>query len=100
MLHQAIYKAKKDSGSITYLSATPPVELLANVKAKKISLSKLYQRFHGHPLPEPQTHLLLKKSQFLGINPRIKKMLSSLIKSQTRFMLFFPRIPEMLQFAV
>lgn len=100
MLHQAIYKAKKDSGSITYLSASPPVELLANVKAKKISLSKLYQRFHGHPLPEPQTHLLLKKSQFLGINPRIKKMLSSLIKSQTRFMLFFPRIPEMLQFAV
>lgn len=99
MLHNAIKKAKKDSGMIVYLSATPPKELLKKVKQQKLSITRLYQRFHGHPLPEPQCHLLLKPTQFLKINPRLRLVLNRLIKNHQRFMLFFPQIPAMKQFA-
>ena len=99
MLHLAIKKAKKSQGMIVYLSATPPKELLQLVQQQKISISKLYQRFHGHPLPEPHGHLLLKSPHFLGINPRLRLKLSHLIKNKQRFMLFFPQIPQMKKFA-
>lgn len=99
MLHLAIKKAKKKDGMIVYLSATPPKELLLQVKKKQITLTKLYQRFHGHPLPEPQCHLLLRKIDFLGINPRLRFYLQKLIKSQQRFMIFFPQIPIMKSFS-
>ncbi|CAJ1203737.1 DEAD/DEAH box helicase family protein [Companilactobacillus nantensis] len=99
MLHHAIKKAKKDVGMIVYLSATPPKELLTQVKQQKISITRLYQRFHGHPLPEPHCHLLLKPTQFWKINPRLRLLLKRLIKTKQRFMLFFPQIPAMKQFA-
>ncbi len=98
MLSKAIFKAKKSKGSIIYLSATPPTELLKQVKDGTMKMSKLYRRFHNHPLPEPKCHLLFKKSDFLGINPRLKLHLKKLIKAKTRFMLFFPQIPELLKF--
>ncbi|WP_125710966.1 DEAD/DEAH box helicase [Companilactobacillus zhongbaensis] len=97
MLHRAIMKAKKTSGSIFYLSATPPVELLDEVKQGQVQLSKLYRRFHGHPLPEPKCHLLLKSSYFLKVNPRIRYMITNAIKAGERLMIFFPRIPDMLE---
>ncbi len=99
MLHHAIKKAKKDTGMIVYLSATPPKELLTQVKQQKTSITRLYQRFHGHPLPEPRCHLLLKPTQFWKINPRLRLLLKRLIKTKQRFMLFFPQIPVMKQFA-
>ena len=99
MLYKAIKKSKRDSGMIVYLSATPPKELLLAVKRGKVSLTKLYQRFHGHPLPEPHCHLLLKSSGFLGINPTLRLKLTQLIKNKQRFMLFFPQIPMMKSFA-
>lgn len=95
MLHQAITKAKKNTGMIVYLSATPPKELLQ----QNLSISKLYQRFHGHPLPEPKCHLLFKGIEFLGINPILRRRLSRLIQSGQRFMIFFPQIPMMKSFA-
>lgn len=98
MLHQAIIKAKKNSGIILYLSATPPTELLQQARNNKIRLSKLYRRFHGHPLPEPKCHLLLKSSTFGKINPRIKILIQHSIKAGERLMIFFPRIPDMLKF--
>jgi len=99
MLHRAISKAKKNNGLIIYLSATPPKKLLQAVKKGQVSLTKLYQRFHGHPLPEPQCHLLLKNSEFLGINPQLRLKIRQLIKTNQRFMLFFPQIPMMKSFA-
>lgn len=99
MLQQAIKKAKKDSGMIVYLSATPPKDLLQRVKQQEISITRLYQRFHGHPLPEPQCHLLLKSTNFLKINPRLRLKLQQLITHKQRFMLFFPQIPAMKYFA-
>ena len=99
MLHKAIYKAKKTDGMIVYLSATPPKELLQDVRQEKITLSKLYQRFHGHPLPEPQCHLLFKKINFLGINPQLRYKINQMIHNKQRFMLFFPQIPIMKSFA-
>lgn len=99
MLHKAINKAKKTNGMIVYLSATPPKKLLQNVRQGKITLSKLYQRFHGHPLPEPQCHLLFKKIDFWGINPQLRYKLNQMINNKQRFMLFFPQIPIMKYFA-
>lgn len=99
MLHQAINKAKKESGMIVYLSATPPKELLKQVDHGDVSLTKLYQRFHGHPLPEPQCHLLLRDLEFLGINPQLRWQIKRMINHQQRFMLFFPQIPTMKLFA-
>jgi len=99
MLHKAIFKAKKTDGMIVYLSATPPKKLLQDVQQGKITLSKLYQRFHGHPLPEPQCHLLFKKINFWGINPQLRYKLNQMINNKQRFMLFFPQIPIMKFFA-
>ncbi|WP_119318465.1 DEAD/DEAH box helicase family protein [Companilactobacillus formosensis] len=99
MLHKAIFKAKKIDGMIVYLSATPPKKLLQDVQQGKITLSKLYQRFHGHPLPEPQCHLLFKKVNFWGINPQLRYKLNQMINNKQRFMLFFPQIPIMKSFA-
>lgn len=98
MLENAIQKAKKKNGCIIYLSATPPISLLNQVDSSKIKLSKLYRRFHNYPLPEPKCHLLLKPSFFLKINPRIRFKIKQMIKTNQRFMLFFPRIPDMLMF--
>lgn len=95
MLHRAIQKAKKADGIIVYLSATPPKELLK----QNLTISKLYQRFHGHPLPEPQCHLLFKQIEFWGINPILRRRLTKLIRNKERFMIFFPQIPMMKSFA-
>lgn len=99
ILHQAIQKAKKKSGIIVYLSATPPKELLVKVNQGEISLTKLYQRFHGHPLPQPHCHLLFKSIDFWQINPRLRRHLKRLIRKNARFMIFFPQIPIMKLFA-
>jgi competence protein ComFA len=98
MLERAIAKAKKKSGSIVYLSATPPVELLHRVNRGEISISKLHRRFHGHTLPEPYCHLLFKASDFWKINPRLKHRISNIVKNHQRTMIFFPRISALLRF--
>lgn len=99
MLHQAIKKSKKSIGMMVYLSATPPKELLQKVRKRQITLSKLYQRFHGHPLPEPHCHLLFKEIDFLGINPRLRLKLNQVVSSHQRLMIFFSSIPVMEKFA-
>ncbi|WP_334330214.1 helicase-related protein [Companilactobacillus sp. HBUAS59699] len=99
MLDKAINKAKKVNGQIVYLSATPPKQLLKKVNSKEITISKLYQRFHTHPLPEPKCHMLLKASDYKKINPRLRFIIKKLINDNERFMIFFPKIPQMLEFA-
>ncbi|MFC6324251.1 DEAD/DEAH box helicase [Companilactobacillus baiquanensis] len=98
MLQDAITKAVKDNGNIYYLSATPPKILLDKVEKKQLGISKLYQRFHGHPLPEPKCHLLYKSTNFLGVNPIIYLRIKKMLTNKQRFMMFFPNIPQMLQF--
>lgn len=98
MLHRAIQKSKKDQGSIVYLSATPPVTLLEQVKNGDVNLSKLHQRFHGYPLPEPKCHLLFKSTFFWQVNPRIKWLVQKILKRRERMMIFFPRIELMIKF--
>ncbi|GEO57547.1 DEAD/DEAH box helicase family protein [Companilactobacillus bobalius] len=99
MLHQAIKKSKKDMGMTIYLSATPPKKLLQKVEKGQITLTKLYQRFHGHPLPEPHCHLLFKEINFLGINPRLRLKLNQIVNNHQRLMIFFPSISVMEKFA-
>ncbi|HIY92434.1 DEAD/DEAH box helicase family protein [Companilactobacillus sp. HBUAS56275] len=99
MLHQAIKKSRKEIGMTVYLSATPPKEILKKVELGQITLSKLYQRFHGHPLPEPHCHLLFKEIDFLGINPRLRLRFEQVMNNQLRLMIFFPSIPVMERFA-
>ncbi|KRK64890.1 ComF operon protein 1 [Companilactobacillus tucceti DSM 20183] len=98
MLQNAIIKSVKVINSIYYLSATPPKVLLDKVRNKQLGMSKLYQRFHGHPLPEPRCHLLYKSTTFLKINPMIQFTVKKLIKRNQRFMMFFSNIPQMLYF--
>ncbi|WP_125587718.1 helicase-related protein [Companilactobacillus jidongensis] len=99
MLNMAIQKSVKPIGNTLYLSATPPKELLKKVESKSITISKLYQRFHTHPLPEPVCHMLFRPSNYKKINIRLKWKIKQMIKNGERFMLFFPKIPQMLEFA-
>lgn len=99
MLNVAIQKSQKDSGNTVYLSATPPKYLVKQVETKNITISKLYQRFHTHPLPEPECHMLFRPSEHKKINIRLKWKINQLLKNGERFMLFFPRIPQMLEFS-
>ncbi|WP_129044671.1 DEAD/DEAH box helicase [Companilactobacillus metriopterae] len=98
VLWNAIQKSQSANASVIYLSATPPTNLLDEVSANKLNLSKLYQRFHGRSLPLPKLKLLLRNSLFMNVNPRIRYLINQWIKSNTRGLIFFPDIEHMNRF--
>ncbi len=52
MLHYAVQNAVKPDGARLYLTATPDKSLFKAISRKKLSVSYLPIRYHGHFLPE------------------------------------------------
>ncbi len=52
-LHYAVVRAKKDTGKLVYLTATPDQHLMTQVAEDKLTLTTLPARYHRHALPEP-----------------------------------------------
>jgi len=55
MLHQAVQQARR--GSVAYLTATPD-RVLKKALHHGLGVSRLFRRFHGHPLPVPTIRLM------------------------------------------
>lgn len=54
MLYFAVERAKKKSGKIIYMTATPDKGLLSQSQAKDWKKITISARYHGHPLPVPE----------------------------------------------
>lgn len=100
-LFYAANKAKKKTASLIYLSATPTLTMQKQVKNKKLLATILPARYHGHPLPVPQSKAcwnwpekLLKKP----LKTSCGKKIQQLIKEERRFLIFVPNIDWMLKF--
>nr|WP_243674388.1 helicase-related protein [Lentilactobacillus kisonensis] len=98
MLHFGVNNAIKPNGAMLYLTATPDQHLLSQVRRKRLSISYLPIRYHGHLLPEPTiikiknlSHQITLKS----LNKRILKMIAQLISQKQRFLLFVPHIKDL-----
>lgn len=97
-LQRAAKKSMKETGSVVYVSATPSTQLLREVPNQ----SRLFSRFHGHPLPVPEYKSLWNYSKTFSRN-KIPEKLTIWVREQLRqkkpFLLFFPTI-EMIESAI
>lgn len=91
-------QAVKKTGGCLYLTATPSKELLAQTRTKKLAITYLPLRYHGHLLPTIQLKLAVKwrtqlkqqrlpQSLVLAIKNRINK--------KRRFLLFVPHVADL-----
>lgn len=90
-LEHAVAKSLNPDSPIIYVSATPSKKILAGVSHH----SKIFRRFHGHPLPVPVYRSLWNYKKAFH-NNKIPGKLSDWVKEklvkQEPFMLFFPTI--------
>lgn len=95
-LERAVAKALKPGSPIIYVSATPSKKILSAVPHQ----SKIFRRFHGHPLPVPVYRSLWNYKKAFH-NNKIPGKLSVWVKEklaeQEPFMLFFPTIEMILR---
>lgn len=99
-LQFAAQKAKKSTGTIIYLSATPNKQMRRDIEQKKLSASILPARYHGYALPEPKAiwagdwRKAIVKRQKKAV---IYKEIERLLQTHRRFLLFVPNIELMLE---
>lgn len=101
ILAYAAEKACKPSGRYLFLSATPPVYLLRQIRRKQVEHVKVPVRYHGYPLPVPKwvrcpssQHVcqltLTKRRQLQSI--KILQLLSLSLQRGAQIFLFVARI--------
>ncbi|MER2131423.1 MAG: DEAD/DEAH box helicase [Carnobacterium inhibens] len=101
-LQFAAQKAKKNRGTIIYLSATPDKQMRRDIIQKKLAASILPARYHGFPLPEPKAiwagdwRTAISKRQKKAV---VIKEIKRLLDAKRRFLLFVPNIELMLEFS-
>lgn len=95
MLHFGADNAVKTDGMKLYLTATPPDDLIEQIKHKEITVSLLNRRFHGGLLPVPKEKLFLKPFlKKMQLNKNLLKEIISVIKAGHPLLLFVPKISE------
>ncbi|MFD1031230.1 DEAD/DEAH box helicase [Metaplanococcus flavidus] len=90
-LARAVSKSLKPGAPIIYVSATPSPKLLESVPHQ----SKIFRRFHGHPLPVPIYRALWNYRRSFRTNKMPKKLADWIIQKLEKgepFMVFFPTI--------
>ncbi|MCI1290305.1 MAG: DEAD/DEAH box helicase [Lactobacillus sp.] len=94
-LQFAVKQAVRETGSLFFLTATPPDKLLKAAQNKKIGYSSLHRRFHGHHLPIPRL-AYCSRSQIKELCPAVVK--STLLKAERagkQVLVFLPRIAQL-----
>ena len=101
-LQFAAQKAKKPTGSLIYLSATPNKKMRQEITQKKLTASILPARYHGFSLPEPKAiwagdwrKAIVKRQK----NAIIYKEIKRLLQAKRRFLIFVPNIELMVAFS-
>ncbi|ANU12189.1 DNA/RNA helicase [Planococcus antarcticus DSM 14505] len=97
-LKRAVMKAKKKEAPIVYVSATPSDELVKQVS----STSRIFQRFHGHPLPVPEFRSLWSYEKDFAkgkIPTKLAAWVDGKIEKDEPFLVFFPTV-ELIEQAI
>lgn len=98
-LHFGAVNAAKTKGVRVYLTATPPPDLLQEVKRKKLTILRLNHRFHGGLLHVPKEKLFLrpfiKKGQ---LHSKLLKEIIDVISKGHPLLLFVPRVEQVAQY--
>lgn len=97
-LNYAAEQAKKESGALLYLTATPSKELQRQERQKKLSVSYLPARYHGYPLPEIRLKLTDRWRQVLVKNrlpSAVTTILRKIVSRQRHFLLFVPHVKDL-----
>lgn len=89
MLHRAVQGARR--GPVVYLTATPDRPLKAAMR-KGLMVSRLFRRFHGHPLPVPAIRLVNFKKLPSQLPPAIVKWVRDVVATGRSCLLFVPKI--------
>ena len=102
-LQYAAKKAKKESGSLIFLSATPSKKMQRSIQKNKLAVTKLPARYHEHPLPEPTLiwcgnwQKKIREQKATGVFFRhLKKSL----EQKKRVLIFLPNIVLMQKLAI
>lgn len=94
MLHFAAANALKKSGVTFYLTATPTIQQLDQVKRHELNYCLLKTRFHGGKLPVPKEILLIRKT--IGKNKclheKILRTIKQVIDLNKPVLIFVPKI--------
>ncbi|PSL31620.1 competence protein ComFA [Planomicrobium soli] len=94
-LERAVMKSKKKEAPIVYVSATPSDRLLKDIPNQ----SRIFRRFHGHPLPVPQFQPLWNyKKKFSGseIPKPLALWIQKRLANREPFLVFLPTV-EMIE---
>ncbi|MCH5462208.1 DNA/RNA helicase [Secundilactobacillus sp. HBUAS58055] len=97
-LHYAAEQAKKETGALLYLTATPSRALLRQERQKKLTVSYLPARYHGYPLPEIRVKLTSRWRQTLTkhrLSGGLNRALKQIVANQRRFLLFVPHVNDL-----
>ncbi|WP_240733002.1 DEAD/DEAH box helicase [Jeotgalibacillus sp. S-D1] len=98
-LQKAAQNARKPDSALIYLSATPNKAMLAEVKKGSLQSVTIPARYHGYPLPEPQTKWIgnWKKSIVQHRLPyAFQKWLEHRLSSDKTMLIFLADIESML----
>lgn len=94
----AAQQAKKPTGAILYLTATPSRQLLRQVKRGQLQLSYLPLRYHGHPLPVINVTRSKNWRQQMAkqqLPSQLRRLMKQRLDSQRQFLLFVPHIRDL-----
>ena len=94
-LEYGVHQALKPQGVLVYLTATPSQTFKEKIDKKELLGSYLPKRYHGYPLPEPESYFdffLVKNLE----KHQLSKYFLKLLRSQERqCLIFFPNIERM-----
>ncbi|KIL42989.1 competence protein ComF [Jeotgalibacillus campisalis] len=99
-LQNAAQNARKSSSTLIYLTATPSISLLQDVKKGILESIVIPARYHGYPLPVPETRWLGNWKKSIGkkqLPYSLRYWIESRLAIKKRMMLFMPDIPMMLE---
>lgn len=101
-LHVAVKQALKPQSACLYLTATPGRQLLRQVKQRKLSVSYLPLRFHGHLLPVIKVKMAYswaRQLQHERLPWRVRQQIQMRLRNKQRFLLFVPHVAQLEQVA-
>ncbi|WP_078579103.1 DEAD/DEAH box helicase [Salipaludibacillus agaradhaerens] len=97
-LQFAIERARASQSLTVYLTATPSKAFKKKVKNEELAYVKVTQRYHGHPLPEPQFIWIGNWRKKLSKNHLplpLASWLSKHLNDHKQILLFFPAVNVM-----
>ena len=79
-------------GSVAYLTATPDRQLKQAIRQGRLGVSRLFRRFHGHPLPVPRIQLVNLRHVPHSLPKAVIIWVQQVLATKRVCLLFVPKI--------